>query len=312
MQKYKFSDDINNQLLKFQRTDNYHWILGLGYDYLIMFFAVLISIKLSAYFYPVSILIIASRMRALATLLHDAAHLRLCKNRYLNNFVGKYLTGLLILQGFNSYIKTHVVKHHLFLGNETHDPDYQYYISSGLYSNITKVMFIKKYIVYPLLILNTISFIKYLLKNRLFNNKMESFLLCFLWTVIIELFVSFAILKYLILFWVVPLLFIFPIFGWFIEISEHYPIIAQANIDLHASRNRRTGFIEWFLFGVHNESYHLTHHLKPGIPYWNLVKAHRIMLQDKCYYNINQSNASIFLTIGTSDSILKQMVNNFK
>jgi len=157
--------------------------------------------------------------------------------------------------------------------------------------------------------LNTLSFVKYLLRNRLFSNKVESIFMCSLWCIFTGIFIYFGLLKYLILFWFVPLLLVFPVIGWFIEIAEHYPLIADAKLDLYASRNRNSNIIECFLFGIHNESYHLTHHLKPGVPYWNIKRAHKIMLQDKNYAEFNYNNVGIFSFFGNSDSILKQMVN---
>ncbi|MFD3596434.1 fatty acid desaturase [Nocardia sp. NPDC058640] len=37
---------------------------------------------------------------------------------------------------------------------------------------------------------------------------------------------------------------------------------------------------------MHNEGYHLDHHLSPMIPYWNLPKAHEARLRDKLYANV--------------------------
>jgi len=144
MQKYKFSAKINKELLELQLSDNYHWIYGLSYDYLIILSAIFLSVSISWYFYLFSILIIGSRMRAIATLLHDATHLRLCRNRYLNNFVGKYLLGILIFQGFDSYVQSHVVKHHLFLGDENQDPDYNILFIKWIIYQSFKINFYKK------------------------------------------------------------------------------------------------------------------------------------------------------------------------
>jgi fatty acid desaturase len=312
MNKYIFSDEINLQLLPLQKSNNYRWILGLSYDYFCIMFAIILSVRVSWFLYPISIIIIGSRMRALATLLHDAAHLRLCKNRKLNNFVGTYLTGLPILQGFKSYVDSHVKNHHLFLGNKNKDPDYQYYISKGLYNQTSKNKFIKKFILYPFLGLNTFSFIKYLIKNRLFSQKhiSESVMIFSFIIFNAAIFIYFSLFKYFILFWFIPLLFIFPIIGWFIEISEHYPLLGSASIDLYKSRNRESHFIEKLFFGVHNESYHLAHHLKPGIPYWNIISAHNIMLNDNNYKQVNLNNSGIFLSKNFTTSFIKHLYSS--
>ena len=54
------------------------------------------------------------------------------------------------------------------------------------------------------------------------------------------------------------------------------------------SRNRWTGPIAKLFLGRHNENYHLVHHLKPKVPYWNLPKVHQIMMRDSNYREVQQ------------------------
>ena len=199
---HKFSTEILEQLKPLSSSNNYSWIIGLAYDYLMIGIAILASVKLSWYLYPLSIIIIGTRQRALATLLHDAAHLRLCQNRVLNKIVGTYLTGFPIFQGFRAYSKSHVLKHHHFLGDKNNDPDYNYYIKMGLYNNVTKLNFIFSYILKPLFFANSWSFIKYLLKNRLLdkNNRLEAISLITFWSIIGIIFYKLHLIFYLMLF----------------------------------------------------------------------------------------------------------------
>lgn len=97
------------------------------------------------------------------------------------------------------------------------------------------------------------------------------------------------------LFWVLPYLTTFQVVNWFCELGEHYPKLAQSNIDIFMSRNRLGPWWENFLFGMHNENLHLEHHLNPAIPFWNLPKARKIRLQDPTYAALDKQTGGLFV-----------------
>jgi hypothetical protein len=49
------------------------------------------------------------------------------------------------------------------------------------------------------------------------------------------------------------------------------------------TRNRHGWAIERFLLGRHNDNYHLVHHLNTGVPFWNMRRAHKVLLGDPAY-----------------------------
>lgn len=100
----------------------------------------------------------------------------------------------------------------------------------------------------------------------------------------------------------------FPLIGWFIELAEHYPIIKNEN-DLDKSWNRFSSKIELFFTGMHNENYHLTHHLMPDIPYYNIDKVHDIMMEDKEYKKRNEIMGGIFLSSNNNLSFWQRLYN---
>src|SRR5690606_26626679 len=93
--------------------------------------------------------------------------------------------------------------------------------------------------------------------------------------------------KYIIIFWSVPLITTFPVLGWCIELPEHYPMVHSNTIDLYMSRNRFSHWLEAIFLSIHYENYHLIHHLRPGIPFWNMKKAHEIFMEDSNYARAN-------------------------
>ena len=135
----------------------------------------------------------------------------------------------------------------------------------------------------------------------------------FFWLFILFVFYLSNALLYLFLFWLMPLFFVFPIISWFIEMAEHYPIIATSNRELNMSWNRFSHPIESFFLSIHNENYHLTHHIRPDIPYWNIQKAHQLMLTDPEYHDINSEMGGVFFSSNKALSLWKKIyIDYFK
>jgi hypothetical protein len=53
------------------------------------------------------------------------------------------------------------------------------------------------------------------------------------------------------------------------------------------TRNRFPAWWERVFIDMHGDNLQLTHHLLPGIPHWNLQKAHRILTRDECHAAAN-------------------------
>ncbi|HFC8141078.1 TPA: fatty acid desaturase [Neisseria meningitidis] len=111
----KFDKEILLKIKELYRYDNWHAVLAILYDYLIIIFSIFLS-EQSYWFLPLTILLIGSRQRALATILHEASHSALTKNKKFGQILGTYFSGYLIFQSWNSYCVSHVKNHHPKLG----------------------------------------------------------------------------------------------------------------------------------------------------------------------------------------------------
>jgi fatty acid desaturase len=108
------------------------------------------------------------------------------------------------------------------------------------------------------------------------------------------------------LYWIVPYFSSFQLINWICELSEHYGKMSN-EIDICMSRNRIGIKLENFFFGIHNENFHLVHHINPAIPFWNLDKAHLVYLKDSEYNLCNGNAGGIFSEkygISTVENIL--------
>jgi fatty acid desaturase len=296
-ENHKFDNSIKNQIKELCQYNNFNGVMAVSSDYFFIAFAIYLT-QVSFWLYPLSVLIIGSRQRALATVLHEAAHKTLAKNRLLNRILGTYFSGYLIFQTWDAYLRSHVFNHHTKLGSPEFDPDLKHYIESGVFERRSKNGFLMRYLVSPFFCANVFSTVRYLLVNRLALRSNGSELVPMLLT-----FVAFATVgsylvgwEFILMYWLVPYLTTFQIITWFIELAEHYPLIRGAKDDLHATRNRFSHPIEAFFTAMHAENFHLTHHLFPGVPFWKLKRAHRILLEDPAYAKINAGFGGIFFS----------------
>lgn len=307
--KYEFSPDIRENLKNLYKLNNFHAPLSLMSDYLLIAAFIALS-KWNIWFYPLTLLFIGSRQRALASLLHESCHKTLTKNRFLNNFMGRWLAGLPIFHSYEAYVKSHVVAHHAYLGDPQRDPDYRHYIQAGLFEVRDRLDFMLGFVLKTIFLLQVKSYLKYIFIYRLggmTKKSTELFQLIFVQLIIgAVLTLTCGPLGY-IKYWLVPFFTTFHIIGWFSEISEHYPIIAEYQDNLNITRNRFPTFLERLFIGMHGDNFHLVHHLFAGIPYWNLGQAHQILLADTNYAEVNQEFGGIFTAPAGRTSVLKQI-----
>ncbi len=91
-----------------QRHDWLNWVFLLG-DWGYIACAITIHLFFSGpLVYILMLIVIGSRMRALANLTHEAAHFKLYRNRKVNNAVGRWLCAWPIFISYTRYIADHI------------------------------------------------------------------------------------------------------------------------------------------------------------------------------------------------------------
>jgi fatty acid desaturase len=297
----KISREVHAKLKLLCKRDNYHWAIAVLKDYLLIAGAIYLTLGVSLWFYPISVFIIGSTQRALSNILHEATHKILAKNDKLNIFVGTVLSGYPIMHLFKSYSHSHIKNHHAYLGDEVKDPDYNFHISCGLYdTQQTEKEFFIKNILLTLSGYRTIRYVGYVLKDRVKaqpstkNTISEKVPFTIFWFAVIGVIAYTGVMLEFLMFWIIPLFTAAVTIGWIIELAEHYPL-PESEVDaLLLTRNRKGLFLENFFFGRHYDNYHLIHHLHPAVPHWNMVRAHKILLEDANYARWDRLWGGIF------------------
>lgn len=301
VERYRFAPELLKKVRECRRNDNYHGVLELAEDWIVILFSAYVSLSawehlswaVAAPAYLIALFLIGGRQRALADILHQAAHGTLVKNRRLGNLLGTVSSGYLVLQSLSGYRLSHVVRHHGFLGDARLDPDYEQYRLWAICGANLNSAAVRRHLLRSLMPGRTLAYFKYLVRHRIVpagEAPAERVIRLTFIVVVTSLVCALGYAPVLLLYWLVPLVTTQAWIGAFLELVEHYPMIeTRRTFDICMSRNRRCSWITSFLLGLKQyDGYHLVHHKFPFIPSWRLTEAHRILMEDPLYNSLNQ------------------------
>lgn len=300
---------INLQLKACVRLDNVHGLLGWGEDVAVIAMGLLLGRMALEFPLPWMVVLMAmawvligTRQRGLATLLHESSHNLLAKNGTLNWLLGTLMSGWWILQIRSVYVRSHVRRHHPHLGDQDRDPDTIQYRRSGMLGQDPDT-FILRNLFSMLIGAKAAVNLPYVLRDRLIPNREDVYSVrdwfevagfILFWILTLTIMAWAGLLGPFVLLWVLPYLTVFQAVNWLIEVAEHFPLTWLGKTGLDASRNRKGGPIERFFFGIHAEHLHKVHHLYVRIPYWMLDRAHRILMTDPAYARSESQYGGLF------------------
>jgi fatty acid desaturase len=254
------------------------------------------------FFYPnvltflVALVIIGSRQFALAVLAHDAAHNLLFSNNKVNDWAGQWFCAYPIFQDNRVYRPYHL-KHHRHTETED-DPDLV--LSSPfpinkrsfirkVFRDLTGITGVRRY-------WGSLSSIFRTKGDNIFDkisktsNKLHGFLIS---NVIIFILISTTMhWSLFLLLWWLPSFTYYSLIIRIRNISEH--AVTPGNNDFDNTRTTKSTVLTRFFMVPHNVNYHLEHHLFTRCPWYNLPKAHSMMIEngyeDKMCLEISYKN----------------------
>jgi fatty acid desaturase len=261
------------------RLDNFHGLAAATQDITIIAATVAVSEYIANPFMYLALVvpIIGFRQRALATLLHESAHRTLARNGTLNYLLGTLGSGWWLFQSRAAYVVSHVRDHHGHFGDPDRDPDLRVHIARGLYDhNISRAVFAWRYLVRPLTLLDHPRMLAELVRTRLHGpaGRSERAGIAAAHASLLALLLLAGHADLYLKYWLVPLLLAFPVVNWYIELLELFPLVGLNDAAEGRTRHRHVGGISRHFFGLHNEGYHLDHHLSTSVPFWRLPELH--------------------------------------
>ena len=210
-------------------------------------------------FYVVAVWVIGFFQFALSeAMLHEAAHYNLFRRRWLNHAM-EVLYGLPFFRTVAQYQPEHRV-HHARLGAPD-DELINDYGRLGLYKQNVNVFTV--WILKPLL-----GFGAYYVTILTLQPWREGVKIVVFWAVVLAVFLTLGRLDLLVLYWFVPLLWPNYAFVYWSEVENHY--------NTRSGTRTRANWL--YNFVAHNGGYHAVHHKYPLIPWFNLPRAHALLL----------------------------------
>ena len=245
-----------------------------------------------------ALFLIGGQQLAFAIIMHDAGHYSLFNDKGLNTFIGNWFGGYLIFQDVKKYREYHLI-HHITTGtNEDPDllltrgyPTSRRSMIRKLLRDLTGQTGVKSL---TGLIMMHLGYLKYNLGGKIeridqSKRSWSKFLYRFfkdLGGPLTAQFIVFLILTFTIgplyyLLWIGAYLTTFQLSIRIRSMAEH----AMTDND-DPIRNTRTTYANWIeklLFAPLNVNYHLEHHMLMGVPYYNLPRMHKLLLERGFY-----------------------------
>lgn len=224
--------------------------------------------------------VIATRLYAMYSLLHEAIHYSITRNKIWNDIIAQVFLGFPLLISLKSMRENHMT-HHKYLQTDQ-DPEMKHLSYKEFHFPATKIELLQLF----LLDITGINFMYYKLQklyNLIFHfssKKLVSLLEIFLFVNIFVLAYYFGFAIDLLIYWLIPYATIYQLLNRIRLSTEHF------NIDETNSFKTRSvipSFIEKLIFTPYNLGYHLEHHLYPTIPFYNLPKLHNLLIENEAY-----------------------------
>jgi fatty acid desaturase len=272
-------------LNELQKLETWKTAVALSFDWAV----IATAIGLSEYFgnwgaYFLAIIVIAGRMHAIASLIHEFAHVRFVTNPTLNDWIGDLTAAWPLFTMVHGYRKNHF-QHHKFYNTEK-DPDYRAKYGTARFTFPQKR--VREVIFHLLGYIATINSIKDLKSGLTRLNTKSSSTVTYkvlrigVYAAALALLIWFNALDEFALYWLVPYLTFFMAIMYVRSVAEHFAIEDIDN-KLEGTRTVVPAFWERAFFGPHQVSYHLEHHIFPYVPFYNLPKLHAALMSNPEY-----------------------------
>lgn len=240
------------------------------FDWAMILGSVALTAYVSWWFFPLSLILIGSRQRALMILIHEASHFLLSRNHELNDRLASIFICPPLLKSIATYRHGHN-DHHKYLGDDEKDGDFLHdpeALKEGWFKFYTDHLFSRNASV----VKSTVGTL-----NRMKRDDYVSLLAWwsfFLGATAFVAGIEFAFA--FILLWGVARFTVYNAINKFVMLSDHVGLFPGSILGF--TRNHPTSSPVRWLFHPHENGFHLTHHLMPNVPFSKLREAHTMLI----------------------------------
>ncbi len=256
-------------------------IFALSFMWLQVVFAFVLFIFFpNPFTFFISMLVIAAKQFQMVVFMHDGAHGLIFKNRKLNDLASQWLCAFPVMSDTLPYRKVHS-QHHKYTDTEK-DPDLGLTdafptswqsLARKFLRDLTGIAGIRRYSAVLISAWGKENMFFKSLKRILF--KLKGFLLTN--SLLFAVLLSFDQGWLYLLLWWLPMLTFFSLFYRIRSITEHSGLEGDDDFSF-----TRTTLVPWYLryfLAPLNVNYHIEHHLFTFCPWYNLPKAHRMLVK---------------------------------
>lgn len=327
-------DELHHEVVPLMRADNRTNLLYLAREYLLLGLTVWSGgMCIAAYstgrlglvgFVPLASAIIvfaATVQHRLSGLAHDASHYVLFKNRLANELVSDLFLMFPIVAMTQTYRVSHL-GHHQFVNDPDRDPDLIRLKDLPHEFPIAKAKFWIRYVLkglWPPAMLPylfgrakaaNLSGANELELRSVYRKKVARCLRGTYWLSLFTVIHALHAWPVFFLFWVVPLLTVYPLLMQLREIAHHSN--APDDGDLTNSRVFKVNPILEAAIFPYGQAFHLTHHLYAMVPHYRIKRVHELSMRSPEYRKrVVVCRGYFFRTIGSKGpSVLDVLAEN--
>jgi fatty acid desaturase len=295
-------------LARYGVKSDFKGLLAIATDYGVIALAILVNewirVSSSSWLfygtYLVTCFILASRYRGFEILVHEASHNNVFDTRRFNRRL-QFLFAYPVFLHVQSYVRIHMA-HHQQIGDFENDPDILIYKKWGL----DKLPENKLWVLYlrPLALYFTWDYFRGTFANY-WRTEADRLSKVAYWATVLALLYYFDAWGIFLMYYAMPFFILLPILRFHARANEHTAV--DFNSPDKSARNN-LGLFHTFILHPHGDGYHQIHHLYPFVPFYNLPKVHRFLLDNNRKYidSYNFIHSLRLMEAGCKEPLLKE------
>lgn len=231
-----------------------------------------VSTPVAAILYAFAAAIIASRLRAMENLVHEASHNNLFESPSSHGR-WQFLYAFPVFKVVSDYRSSHMI-HHKHLGDRQKDPDIQRLFDLGL----DRLPERPGWFLYGLPATGFCTY-EYLMTSfwEFWESPSSRISKAVYWAGVLGGLAYGNLLQHFAYYFLVPFFVILPVTRWWAEISEHLGLDLRGHF---GSSRTNIGFVHRWYLNPHNDGYHAVHHLNAQVPFHRLPEVHEQLMRN--------------------------------